>query len=106
MLRLDSRTWTFKAELLKFVVQQTVLAKFIDLFICARSMLLGDPAPLKSSFKLSYYTLLNLLRRVEGTEQSMDDVIKKSFQQFQHERMVPKVEFLLDESVFIVEWFR
>lgn len=27
----------------------------------------GRPAPLISSFKLSYYTLLNLLRRLEGS---------------------------------------
>eukprot|EP00803_Ostreobium_quekettii_P002746 evm.model.scf_733EXC.6 EVM.evm.TU.scf_733EXC.6 scf_733EXC:59100-67872(+) len=57
-----------------------------------RSMLLGEPAPLKSSFRLSYYTLLNLMRRVEGTQQSMDDVIKLSFQQYQHDRNVPKME--------------
>lgn len=29
--------------------------------------MLGKPNPLLSSFKLSYYTLLNLLRRMEGT---------------------------------------
>ena len=32
-----------------------------------RSMMQGKSAPLLSSFKLSYYTLLNLLRRIEGT---------------------------------------
>ena len=29
--------------------------------------MLGKSAPLLSSFKLSYYTLLNLLRRIEGS---------------------------------------
>ncbi len=32
-----------------------------------RAMVKGKPNPLVSSFKLSYYTLLNLLRRMEGT---------------------------------------
>lgn len=32
-----------------------------------REMLCGKASPLLSSFKLSYYTLLNLMQRVEGT---------------------------------------
>ena len=33
----------------------------------ARDMMTGKAAPLISSFKLSYYTVLNLLRRMEGS---------------------------------------
>lgn len=54
-----------------------------------RKMMSGGSDTLKSSFRLTYYTLLNLLRRVEGTQQSMGDIIRKSFQEFQHERKVP-----------------
>lgn len=52
---------------------------------------MGKPSPLLSSFKLSYYTLLNLLRRLEGSGQDMEYVIKRSFQQFQFESTLPKV---------------
>jgi hypothetical protein len=55
------------------------------------SHLQGKPAPLKSSFKLSYYTMLNFLRRREAGDLSMETVIRKSFQQFQQERSLPKV---------------
>lgn len=34
-------------------------------------MMQGKSAPLLSSFKLSYYTLLNLLRRIEGSGSCM-----------------------------------
>jgi hypothetical protein len=52
-----------------------------------------DPrCPLQvSSFRLSYYTLLNLLRRTEGGLHNMEHVISNSFQQFQQERAMPKV---------------
>lgn len=51
----------------------------------------GAPNPLVSSFKLSYYTLLNLLRRMEGTGRDMEFVIRNSFQQFQFEQSIPVV---------------
>ena len=51
----------------------------------------GKPSPLVSSFRLSYYTLLNLMRRSEEAESRMEHVIKNSFQQFQQERNVPQV---------------
>jgi len=51
-----------------------------------KAMIAGTPAPLVSSFKLSYYTLLNLIRRSEGSGQNLEYVIKRSFSQFQHER--------------------
>ena len=50
----------------------------------------GKPSPLNSSFKLSFYTLLNLLRRLESSGHDMEYVIARSFQQFQHERQIPK----------------
>eukprot|EP00951_Prasinocladus_malaysianus_P042579 scaffold518383_cov34-Prasinocladus_malaysianus.AAC.2 len=43
----------------------------------------GKANPLISSFHLTYYTLLNLLRRMESQNQGMEYVIARSFQQFQ-----------------------
>ncbi|GMH36292.1 hypothetical protein BSKO_04160 [Bryopsis sp. KO-2023] len=57
-----------------------------------KAMVSGSSDPLQSSFRLTYYTLLNLLRRVEGTQQTMGDIIKKSFQEFQHRRRVPELK--------------
>lgn len=51
----------------------------------------GKAGPLISSFKLSYYTLLNLMRRLEGGGQDMEHVIRCSFQQFQYESSLPQV---------------
>jgi len=51
----------------------------------------GRPNPLLSSFRLSYYTLLNLLKRVEGGTDSLEYVIAHSFQQFQQEAARPRV---------------
>lgn len=51
----------------------------------------GKPLPLVSSFRLSYYTLLNLMRRVEGGQRDLEYVIANSFQQFQQERQMPQV---------------
>eukprot|EP00198_Chlamydomonas_reinhardtii_P006185 XP_001695521.1 predicted protein [Chlamydomonas reinhardtii] len=58
----------------------------------------GKPSPLISSFKLTYYTMLNMLRRLEGSEAgSMAYVIAHSFQQFQQEAQLPKMEKELSE---------
>jgi len=57
-----------------------------------RGIVQGKPSPLLSSFKLSYYTLLNLLRRAEGSGRSMEYVIQRSFQQFQFERTLPALQ--------------
>ena len=46
-----------------------------------------------SKFRLSYYTLLNILRRLEGSGQSMEYVIARSFQQFQFEQSLPQVRW-------------
>lgn len=54
-------------------------------------MVSGLPSSLLSSFRLSYYTLLNLLRRVEGSEYDMEFVIAHSFQQFQFDQKLPRV---------------
>lgn len=51
----------------------------------------GKALPLLSSFKLSYYTILNMLRQLEGGEARMEHIIRSSFQQFQQERKVPEV---------------
>eukprot|EP00891_Asterochloris_glomerata_P002642 jgi/Astpho2/2642/fgenesh1_pm.00049_%23_6_t len=57
-----------------------------------REMTTGKPSPLISSFKLTYYTLLNVMRRLEGSGHDMEYVIKRSFSQFQHEQQVPKLQ--------------
>lgn len=59
----------------------------------------GKPNPLLSSFRLSYYTLLNLLKRVEGGTDSLEYVIAHSFQQFQQEAARPRVSRLYGVSV-------
>ena len=56
-----------------------------------REIVTGKPLPLLSKFRLSYYTLLNILRRLEGSGQSMEYVIARSFQQFQYEQSLPQV---------------
>ena len=55
-----------------------------------RAIVTGKPLPLLSKFKLSYYTLLNILRRLEGSGQDIEYVIARSFQQFQFERSLPR----------------
>lgn len=49
----------------------------------------GTASPLVSSFKLSYYTLVNVLRHLEGTGKSIEYVISRSFSQFQYEKQIP-----------------
>lgn len=51
-----------------------------------KDMVLGKPAPLVSTFRLSYYSILNLLSRAEG-QFTAEHVIKNSFHQFQHEKV-------------------
>jgi rRNA-processing arch domain len=58
---------------------------------CRREMITGKPLPLLSSFKLSYYTLLNLLRRSGNSDHDMEYVVLNSFQQFQFERSLPQL---------------
>ncbi|XP_020678441.1 DExH-box ATP-dependent RNA helicase DExH10 isoform X1 [Dendrobium catenatum] len=53
-----------------------------------KDMVLGKPAPLVSTFRLSYYTILNLLSRAEG-QFTAEHVIKNSFHQFQYEKSLP-----------------
>ncbi|EFJ40622.1 hypothetical protein VOLCADRAFT_121704 [Volvox carteri f. nagariensis] len=58
-----------------------------------RAIMQGKPSPLLSSFKLTYYTMLNMLRRLEGSDTgTMEYVIRHSFQQFQQESQLPKLE--------------
>lgn len=62
----------------------------LDMKTC-KEMILGKPAPLVSTFRLSYYTLLNLMSRAEGQFDS-EYCIKNSFHQFQHDKALPEVE--------------
>ncbi|KAF3774853.1 DExH-box ATP-dependent RNA helicase [Nymphaea thermarum] len=55
-----------------------------------KDMVLGKPAPLVSTFRLSYYTILNLMSRTEG-QFTAEHVIKNSFHQFQYEKALPDV---------------
>ena len=60
-------------------------------WLCCREIVTGKPSPLNSSFKLSYYTLLNLMRRVEDAGHDQEYVIARSFNQFQFEQSLPLV---------------
>ena len=55
----------------------------------AAGMMQGGSAPLRSSFRLSYYTLLNLARRAEGSGRTAEYVVARSFRQYQHEVAQP-----------------
>ncbi|KAM1195939.1 hypothetical protein ACFX13_022883 [Malus domestica] len=55
-----------------------------------KDMVLGKPAPLVSTFRLSYYSILNLLSRAEG-QFTAEHVIKNSFHQFQYEKALPGI---------------
>ncbi|KDP45529.1 hypothetical protein JCGZ_17082 [Jatropha curcas] len=55
-----------------------------------KDMVLGKPAPLVSTFRLSYYSILNLMRRAEG-QFTAEHVIKNSFHQFQYEKALPDI---------------
>lgn len=56
----------------------------------ARTLLLGSTAALNSSFKLTYYTLLNLMRRNDTA--AMEATIRRSFHQFQFDQKLPAEE--------------
>ncbi|XP_042003348.1 DExH-box ATP-dependent RNA helicase DExH10-like isoform X1 [Salvia splendens] len=55
-----------------------------------KDMVLGKPAPLVSTFRLSYYSILNLMSRAEG-QFTAEHVIRNSFHQFQHEKALPDI---------------
>uniref|UniRef100_A0A9I9CI44 RNA helicase n=1 Tax=Cucumis melo TaxID=3656 RepID=A0A9I9CI44_CUCME len=55
-----------------------------------KEMILGKPAPLVSTFRLSYYSILNLMSRAEG-QFTAEHVIRHSFHQFQHEKALPDI---------------
>ncbi|XP_027919030.1 DExH-box ATP-dependent RNA helicase DExH10 [Vigna unguiculata] len=56
-----------------------------------KDMVLGKPAPLVSTFRLSYYSILNLMSRAEG-QFTAEHVIRNSFHQFQYEKALPDIE--------------
>ncbi|KAH6818438.1 RNA helicase [Perilla frutescens var. frutescens] len=55
-----------------------------------KDMVLGKPAPLVSTFRLSYYSILNLMSRAEG-QFTAEHVIRNSFHQFQYEKGLPDI---------------
>ncbi|KAH9728397.1 DExH-box ATP-dependent RNA helicase DExH10 [Citrus sinensis] len=69
-----------------------------------KDMVLGKPAPLVSTFRLSYYSILNLMSRAEG-QFTAEHVIKNSFHQFQYEKALPdigkKVSKLEEEAALL-----
>ncbi|KAK3228637.1 hypothetical protein Dsin_000518 [Dipteronia sinensis] len=69
-----------------------------------RDMVLGKPAPLVSTFRLSYYSILNLMSRAEG-QFTAEHVIRNSFHQFQYEKALPdmgkKISKLEEEAALL-----
>ncbi|GFY80546.1 RNA helicase, ATP-dependent, SK12/DOB1 protein [Actinidia rufa] len=69
-----------------------------------KDMVLGRPAPLVSTFRLSYYTILNLMSRAEG-QFTAEHVIRNSFHQFQYEKGLPdtgkKISMLEEEAAML-----
>ncbi|KAM7469172.1 hypothetical protein LguiA_007355 [Lonicera macranthoides] len=69
-----------------------------------KDMVLGKPAPLVSTFRLSYYSILNLMSRAEG-QFTAEHVIRNSFHQFQYEKALPdigkKVSKLEEEAAML-----
>ena len=61
-----------------------------------KEMILGQPQPLNSEFKLSYYSILNLLKRATGTIDA-EYVISRSFHQFQHAKQLPEMKAQLTD---------
>lgn len=59
-----------------------------------KEMVLGKPAPLVSTFRLSYYSILNLMSRAEG-QFTAEHVIKNSFHQFQYEKVLFDLFFFI-----------
>lgn len=64
-----------------------------------KEMVLGKPAPLVSTFRLSYYTILNLLSHAQG-QFTAEHVIKNSFHQFQYEKVLSLSTPVLSLTVF------
>ncbi|PHT99153.1 Protein HUA ENHANCER 2 [Capsicum chinense] len=65
-----------------------------------KDMMLGKLAPLVSTFRLNYYTILNLLIHAQG-QFTAEHVIKNSFHQLQYEKALPdsgKKVFKLEEE--------
>lgn len=67
-----------------------MIDKDMDETICS-NIISGKPLPLLSNYKLTYYTLLNLLRRVDGTTEQ-EKTIERSFHQYQHQVAVPALK--------------
>ena len=61
------------------------------------SMVLGAPQALDSEFRLTYYQILNLLKRASGAMDT-EYVIGKSFHHFQHTERVPAWRLELEEK--------
>ncbi|CAK8579420.1 unnamed protein product [Lathyrus sativus] len=70
-----------------------------------KDMVLGKPAPLVSTFRLSYYSILNLMSRAEG-QFTAEHVIRNSFHQFQYEKALPdmgKRVSMLEQEVALLD---
>jgi len=62
----------------------------------AKSMLKGQSDPLNSSFHLGYNMLLNSMR-IEDTDP--EEIIRKSFHQFQNDKQLPEMKKKMDEYI-------
>ncbi|CAA2994064.1 D -box ATP-dependent RNA helicase D 10 [Olea europaea subsp. europaea] len=68
-----------------------------------KDMVLGNPSPLVSTFRLSYYSILNLLSHAEG-QFAAEHVIKNSFHQFQYEKVfLENFPYLFSDFWILVE---
>ncbi|RHN56417.1 putative RNA helicase [Medicago truncatula] len=54
-------------------------------------IVLGKPAPLVSTFRLRYHSILNLMSRADG-QFSAEHLISNSFHQFQYEKTLPEMK--------------
>lgn len=69
-----------------------------------KDMVLGKPDPLVSTFRLSYYSILNLMSRAEG-QFTAEHVIKNSFHQFQYEKVfLYSVCLSFQHHFFFFQW--
>ncbi|KAF9613010.1 hypothetical protein IFM89_004864 [Coptis chinensis] len=71
-----------------------------------KDIVLSKPAPLVSTFRLNYYSILNLMSCVEGQFTTAEHVIKNSFHQFRYEKVLPDIGekvAKLEQEAFVLD---
>ncbi|KAF6138276.1 hypothetical protein GIB67_001426 [Kingdonia uniflora] len=69
-----------------------------------KNMVLGKPVPLTSTFRLSYYYILNLICRADG-QFTAEHVIRNSFYLFQYEKVRPNPFMTFINSLFVLVYY-